>query len=308
MTPVAYPARLRVGTRGSALALAQTNLLIGALQDLVPDLQADVIVIRTQGDADHQTPLAAFDGQGVFVREIERALRLGTIDCAVHSYKDMPSVQPDGLVISAFPQRADPRDALVARDGLTVASLPSGARIGTGSPRRRALLEVARPDLAISPLRGNVDTRLRQVAEGALDAVVLAAAGLARLERSDAITELLDPSVFVPAVGQGILAVDTRSDASEIIALVGLLDDPATRACALAERCVAITINAGCQAPFGAYAHLHGSRLTLNAVLLVGSALVREQAEGDASAARAIGDRVGAALLTRRRDVEGAPE
>jgi hydroxymethylbilane synthase len=297
----------RVGTRGSALARRQTELVIASLLALDPDLTFQIEIIRTLGDESPQTDLSQFEGQGVFVRGIETGLLDGTIDLAVHSFKDMPSQQPEGLVIGAFPTREDARDALVAHDRLRLAELPDGARIGTGSPRRRALLRDARRDLDVQPLRGNVDTRLRRVADGDLDGVIVAAAGLARLGRSTEIAELLDPSTFTPAIGQGILAVEARSGDQRVLDLLARVDDAQARACALAERAVAEVIGAGCQVPIGAFARVEGNRLQLDAFLARDDGtLVRAHDEGPIADARAIGARAGAALTEKQRGADPA--
>jgi hydroxymethylbilane synthase len=298
---------LRVGTRGSALARRQTELVIASLQALDPDLTFQIEIIRTLGDESPQTDLSQFEGQGVFVRGIETSLLNGSIDLAVHSFKDMPSQQPEGLVIGAFPAREDARDALVTRDGMRLAELPEGACIGTGSPRRRALLRDARPDLDVRPLRGNVDTRLHRVADGDLNGIVVAVAGLARLGRSAEIAELLDPSTFTPAIGQGILAVEARSGDQRVLARLAKLDDAQTRACALAERAVAEVIGAGCQVPIGAYARVADDRLQIDAFLAHDDGTVlRARDEGPVAEARAIGARAGSALQRQQRALSSA--
>ncbi len=299
---------LRVGTRGSALALRQAELVIDALRQLEPELSFEVEIIRTLGDEAPQTDLAQFEGQGIFVRAIETALLDQRIDIAVHSFKDMPSRQPDGLAIGAFPERDDPRDALVTANRVPLHALAPGAAIGTGSPRRRALVLSERPDLHVRPIRGNVDTRLRRVADGDVDGVVLAAAGLTRLGRAGEIAELLDPRTFTPAVGQGILAVQARADHARVMSLLAGLDHQDTRACAAAERAVADEVGAGCQYPFGAYARVAGDRLEIDAFLALvdDGAVIRAHAEGPAADAVTIGANAGAQLVLQR-DARGAP-
>jgi hydroxymethylbilane synthase len=299
MSAAQPPGPLRIGTRGSALALRQTQIVVDALQRIAPSVECSVEVIRTQGDENTAIELSQFESQGVFVRRIEAALLANEIDLAVHSFKDMPSISPEWLAIAAFLPREDPRDGLVARDGLTLAALPAGARVGTGSPRRQALLRAGRPDLDIQPLRGNVDTRLRRVVEGAYDAVVLAAAGLARLGREGELTERLDPTVFVPAVGQGIIAVQARRSDATTLELLQQIDDPETRTCAAAEREVAIAISAGCQTPFGAYARVENGQLRLSSFLATGerSHIVRAAQVGDPLRAADLGASVGAQLV-----------
>lgn len=281
--------------------MRQTQLVIAALRRCAPSIRCQVVVIRTHGDELGGHGIAPTDGQGLFVRRIEEALLAGTIDAAVHSFKDLPSLTPPGLRLAALPPREDPRDALVSRHGLRLSQLPPRARVGTSSPRRRALLRALRPDLEIVPLRGNVDTRLRR-ASTEFDAIVVAAAGLRRLERSDEATELLDPSVFVPAVGQGILAIEVRDDDERTVALTAPLDDPTTRACASAERAAARAVGASCDLPFGAYARTRGPVLTVDAFVARADTepLLRVQAEGPLEDAERIGAEVGAQLRASR--------
>ena len=292
--------RIRVGTRGSALARRQTELVIGWLRGRHPDVEFVVEIIRTAGDVDQDRALSQFDSQGVFVHAIEQALRDGRIDVAVHSSKDMPSELPPGLEL-IFPPREDPRDALVSREGVKLTDLPTGARIGTGSPRRRALLLYLRPDLEVVPIRGNVDTRVHHAHEGDLDGVVVAAAGMRRLGRQDQIAELLPPDLFIPAVGQGILAVELRSDDRATRELCSVLDDAPTRAAAEAERQVAITVGAGCQTAIGAYAEVRDGELSLSAFLALNDEhLIWAALSGPAPRAQEIGRGVGRQLVEKR--------
>ena len=233
------------------------------------------------------------------MRQIESALLEERIDLAVHSFKDMPSTSTAGLHVGAFLPRADPSDVLVSGSHRRLAELRAGPTIGTGSPRRAALLRTMRPDAEIVALRGNVDTRLRRVATGEVDAVVLALAGLQRLGREGEVSEILDPMDFTPAVGQGILAVQIRSEDRRLADLLGPLDDAATRVCASAERAVALTIRASCHTPLGAYARLSNGQMELAAVLAPGDSatLLRACDRGDPADATAIGERTGLALL-----------
>jgi hydroxymethylbilane synthase len=291
---------VRVGTRGSALALRQTELVIEGLRPHAPDVEFEVRVIRTAGDADQHRDASQFEGQGIFVHTIEQALRNGEIDIAVHSAKDMPSALAPGLAL-VFPVREDPRDALVSRDGRSLAELPPGARVGTGSPRRRSLLLHHRPDLEVVPIRGNVDTRMRRAQSGDLAGVVVAAAGLRRLGRELEITELLAPSQFVPAVSQGILAIETRSDDSDSRKIVQPLDHGPTRSAAETERQVALTVGAGCQTAIGAFAEVQPNGITVSAFLgLEDGELIWAQANGPVSDARQIGQRAGEQLMAGR--------
>ncbi|GGJ91772.1 porphobilinogen deaminase [Pilimelia anulata] len=249
---------LRLGTRGSALALAQAEQVADALRART-GRAVELIEIGTTGDrSDRPVPEL---GVGVFVSALREALLAKEIDFAVHSYKDLPSAPADGLIVAAVPQRQDPRDALIARDGLPLSALPPGARVGTGAVRRVAQLHALGLQLDVRPIRGNVDTRLRRVAEGELDAVVLARAGLARLGRADEITESLDPMLMLPAPAQGALAVECRStavtdDDADLPALLRGIDDLDSRLCVAAERALLATLEAGCSTPIAALAVL----------------------------------------------------
>lgn len=251
---------LRIGTRGSALAQAQTGLVIRALAAV--GVRATTVIVETAGDV--RSPDTAW-GEGAFVVAIEEALLAGSVDVAVHSAKDVPTDVDQRLTIAAFLTRADPRDALVVRAGLgpSVGDLPPGARIGTDSPRRTGFLLAHRPDLDVRPLHGNVDTRLRRLDEGQADALILACAGLDRLGLADRIAERLDPRMLPPAAGQGAVAVQVRSDDQETIDLVGAIDDAETRLVVETERAFLTASGGGCRAPIGAYAELSGDDLDL---------------------------------------------
>lgn len=249
---------LRIGTRGSALALAQAGTIADALG-------GELIVITSEGDTSTAS-LASLGGTGVFAKALRDALLAGEIDAVVHSYKDLPTAKASGLSVAAVPRRADPRDALCARDRLTFDTLPEGARVGTGSPRRRAQVASLRPDLELVDIRGNVDTRLGRVGdenpERRLDAVILAAAGLDRVGRSDAVTQFLDIDTWPTAPAQGALAIETRRDEES---LVSRLDDRTTRLTTSAERGVLAELEAGCAAPIGAHAFVEDGMLFLTA-------------------------------------------
>ncbi|WP_432487003.1 hydroxymethylbilane synthase [Kineococcus sp. SYSU DK018] len=288
---------LRLGTRRSALATTQSGWVADALRERGADVE--LVEITTHGDVD-RAPLAVIGGTGVFVSALREALLAGEVDLAVHSLKDLPTAAADGLALVAVPQREDPRDVLVAAGGRGLAQLPAGARVGTGSPRRRALLLDARPDLDVVAVRGNVDTRLRMVSSGELDAVVLAAAGLARLGRLAEATELLGAGAFVPAPGQGALAVECRADDAEVLAAAGALDSPADRLAVLAERQLLSSLEAGCSAPVGAHARFEAGALHLSVAVQGPDGLVRRVVTGAAAgadAARALGARTAADLL-----------
>ena len=242
---------IRIGTRGSALALAQTGTIAAQLE--AAGTRVEIVTVVTPGDRS-SAPIAEI-GVGVFTSALRDALADGTVDVAVHSYKDLPTAPDRRLSLAAVPPRQDPRDALVARDSLTLGELPPGSRVGTGSPRRAAQIQALGLGLRIVPIRGNVDTRVRKVHDGELDAVVLARAGLARLGRLDVITEVLDPIQVLPAPAQGALAVECRVDDVDAEHLLqSIVDDAATRAAVAAERALLAALEAGCQAPVGALA------------------------------------------------------
>ncbi|MDI1460143.1 hydroxymethylbilane synthase [Catellatospora sp. KI3] len=243
---------LRLGTRGSALALAQSQMVADALTKT--GMAVELVEIVTPGDRS-SAPVQQL-GVGVFVSALRDALGAKEIDFAVHSYKDLPTAPADGLAIAAVPERADPRDALIARDGLTLAELPTGAVIGTGALRRIAQIAALGLPVTTVPIRGNVDTRLRKVADGELDAVVLARAGLARLGRAGEVTEILDPMLMLPAPAQGALAVECRSADTALVEALSALDHRATRAAVIAERALLATLEAGCSAPVAALAEV----------------------------------------------------
>jgi len=292
--------RLRVGTRGSALALAQS----GAIADQLSAAgggTAELIRIRTQGDV-NLGPLASIGGTGVFVIEVRSRLLAGEVDVVVHSLKDLPTAAAPGVALAAVPVREDPADALCARDGLTLDTLPRGSTVGTGSPRRKAQLLRLRPDLEVRAVRGNVDTRLAMVSTGGLDAVVLAAAGLSRLGRSDAVTHRLGPEMMLPAPAQGALAVERRSadfNSSWYATALTDLDDSSTRAAVTAERSLLAALEAGCTAPVGAFAEIDGGQMTLTgAVISVdGVREIRGRRTGSVADANRLGIDLAAQLI-----------
>ena len=293
---------LRLGTRRSPLAMAQSRLVADAITART-GLTVELVQVTTEGDSSTEA-LTEIGGTGVFVNALREALLAGTVDLAVHSLKDLPTAQPDRILLAAVPLREDPRDALVARDGLTLGELPSGSRVGTGSPRRAAQLRALGLGLEVVPVRGNVDTRIALVTGGELDAVVLARAGLARLGRLEAATEVIDPIQMLPAPGQGALAVECRSaDPSDLHDLLGVLDDASTRLAVIAERTLLATLEAGCSAPVGAYGepaegeHVPELYLRAAVVALDGSASVRLSASGPLAEAARIGRDLAAVLL-----------
>ncbi len=296
-------ATLRLGTRASQLATTQSQAVADAIT-AASGVRVELVHISTEGDRS-SAAIAQLGGTGVFVTAIRQALLEGTVDVAVHSYKDLPTLPEPGLTIAAVPPREDPRDALVARDGRTLGELPAGARVGTGAPRRVAQLRALGLGLEVVPIRGNVDTRMARVVPGDLDAVVLARAGLSRLGRLGAITETLDPLQVLPAPAQGALAVECRSDDERTRQVLAALDDAGTRACVVAERTTLAALEAGCSAPVAAYAELaeaeDGLELFLRASVtaLDGSDGVRNSITGPPSEAERLGRELAAELLDR---------
>jgi hydroxymethylbilane synthase len=300
-------ATLRLGTRGSALAVTQSRAVAEAIT-AATGAPVELVRIATDGDRSGAA-IAELGGTGVFVTAIRRALLDGGVDLAVHSYKDLPTAPEPGLALAAVPPREDPRDVLVARDGLTLGELPPGATVGTGAPRRMAQLRALGLGLSVVPIRGNVDTRLGRVTSGDLDAVVLARAGLARLGRLDVVTETLDPLQVLPAPAQGALAVECRADDGATRELLAVLDDAVTRACVLAERSTLAALEAGCTAPVAAYALSAegaaegdaGPELYLRASVtaLDGSDAVRGSLTGSLGEAARLGRDLAADLLDR---------
>jgi hydroxymethylbilane synthase len=311
MNDLAVPV-LRLGTRRSALALAQSRGVADRIEKAAADagrpVRVELVELVTRGDTS-SAPLASFGGVGVFVNRLRQALLDGEVDLAVHSLKDLPTGPEPGLVVAALPPREDPRDVLVARDRLTLGELPAGSRIGTGSPRRAAQLRALGLGLEVVDLRGNVDTRLVTVAEGHLDGVVLARAGLVRLGREGEATEVLDPLLMLPAPGQGALAVECRDAASgapldlAVLAAVAPLDDAATRAAVTAERRVLAALEAGCAAPLGALAEVvegdEGPELSVRAVVAAvdGSVSLRRSLTGPVDDPEGVGTALAAVLV-----------
>jgi len=254
---------VRVGTRGSALALAQTALAIAALTAVAPDATYEATIIRTEGDRDKTTPLTVLGGQGVFTVALQEALLRGAVDMAVHSAKDLPPATPDGLVLAALPERADPRDVFISRHGAGLAALPPGARVGTSSCRRAVQARAINPQIEIIELRGNLDTRLRKATEPAYDGIIVAAAGLDRMGWQERITEYLSVERFVPSPGQGAIGIECRADDVALRAVLARIDDRPTRVAVTAERALLVAAGAGCTMPLAGYAELHDDLLRL---------------------------------------------
>ncbi|WP_229054736.1 hydroxymethylbilane synthase [Aeromicrobium sp. Leaf350] len=305
------PRALRLGTRASELARTQSGHVAARLTELT-GREVELVTISTEGDRS-SAPLDQIGGTGVFVAALREALVADQVDFAVHSLKDLPTADDPRLVLAAVPPREDVRDALVARDDLTLGELPVGSTIGTGSPRRAAQINALGLGVEIVPIRGNVDTRLGKVRTGEVDAVVLARAGLVRLGRADEATEVLDPIQVLPAPGQGALAVECRADAPDLIALLAVLDDVDTRAAVTAERTLLATLEAGCSAPVGALAEVawgdDGDELWLRAVVTdpSGSPSIRLSAIGVPTDAAALGHRLATEMLAEGADQIMAP-
>jgi hydroxymethylbilane synthase len=298
---------LRLGTRRSALATTQSMIVADLIRSRL-GRDVELVEITTEGDTS-AAPLAQLGGTGVFVSALRDALLDGRVDLAVHSLKDLPTAPGDGIALAAVPDREDPRDVVVARDGLTLGELPAGSTIGTGSPRRVAQLQALGLGLEVLDIRGNVDTRIGKVRSGEYDAVVLARAGLARLGRLDEATEVLDPLQLLPAPGQGALAVECRADDTDLVAALAALEDPRSRAAVDAERAVLATLEGGCSAPIGALAEVvegdDGDELWVRAVALSrdGRLTVRMSASGGPADAVGVGTR-----LAREMLADGAAE
>ena len=294
--------RLRIGTRGSPLALAQTEEVTNRLARTHPELSTETVVVRTHGDEGYQRDLGtSLDGKRAFTKRLEDALLANEIDVAVHSLKDVPTDAVEGIALAAVPARADPRDVIVARDGVSTQNPSRGTRIGTSSLRRRAQLLAHWPGLDVIELHGNVGTRLRRLDDRGLDAVVLAAAGLDRLRIRGRSVEPLDPGIVTPAPGQGALAVECRSRDAETRALLADIEDPVSRRAVETERAVSARIGGSCNVPFGALATLDGDVMELRAVVasVDGSRVIRGSAQGPANRSSALVESVSRSLLDR---------
>jgi hydroxymethylbilane synthase len=294
-------APVRIGTRGSPLALWQANHVADALRRADPGRAVELVHIQTAGDVVRDVPLAQLGGDGAFTKEIQRALRAGRVDVAVHSLKDLPTFAVDNLVLAAVPPRGPAGDALVSRRHRSFAELPAGAAVATSSLRRRAQALHRRPDLRLVDIRGNVETRLRKLAEQDLDALILAQAGLVRLGLGGHITEILNPSWMLPAVGQGALGLECRADDAGTLALLRPLDDPPTRQAVLAERALLRGLGGGCQVPVGAATVVQDVELTLRGVVIRpdGGRRVEGRVAGPLAAAAELGGQLAELLLAQ---------
>ncbi len=291
--------KLRIGTRGSMLALWQAEWVKSQLLAAHAGLTVELVTIKTMGDKILDVPLAKVGGKGLFVKEIEEALLEGRTDLAVHSVKDMPALLPAGLHLAAMPPREDPRDALISRNGNGLNQLPNEARVGTSSLRRAAQLLHLRPDLHIEPLRGNVDTRLRKLETERFDAIVLAAAGLKRMGLSHVISEYLAPEQILPAVGQGALGIETRIEDDFTNPVVASLAHQPTMTEVSAERAFLRRLEGGCQVPIGAHAIMAGDEVVLTGMVadLVGRRLIRKEMRGEPQYVEVMGERLAEAVL-----------
>lgn len=292
-------AKLTIGTRQSLLALWQSNHIAALLREKYPECEVVLKKIVTKGDRILDVPLAQIGGKGLFTKEIETELADGTIDLAVHSLKDMPTVLPEGLCLTAITERANVGDAFVSNKYASFEELPLGAVIGTSSLRRKAQLLAARPDLQIMDLRGNVDTRLRKLDEGLYDAIILAAAGLERLGHGDRITALIPPNVCLPAVGQGALAIEARTADNKVRSMLEFLNDLPTKQSTDAERAFLGLLEGGCQVPIGVHADVAGEQIKIEAIIaaLDGSTVLRDTITGKAEDAVALGQQLGKKML-----------
>jgi hydroxymethylbilane synthase len=293
-------AHLRIGSRGSQLALWQAHHIRDLLQ--ARGHQVELEIIKTTGDKILDVALAKVGTKGMFTKEIEEALAAGRVDLAVHSLKDLPTELAPGFEIAAITARENPRDVFCSRDYASIATLPHAARVGTSSLRRQAQLKALRPDLQIHPLRGNVDTRLRKLAEGEYDAIILAAAGLNRLGKTELVKQVIPADIMCPAAGQGALGIEIRTGDAETRQHLAFLDDPAARASTTCERALLNKLGGGCQVPIGAFAEVRDGRVSLSAIVAHpdGSKVLRETRDGNDPTA--LGESVGETLLRRGGD------
>jgi len=295
---------IRIGTRGSKLALWQANWVKSVLEKKFPSTPVALIIIKTQGDKILDVPLAKVGGKGLFVKEIEEALLAGRIDIAVHSMKDMPADIPRELCIGAVPERESPGDVFISRSGMEFKKLPAGSVIGTSSLRRSAQLLHARPDIVIQPMRGNLDTRLKKLESENFDALVLAAAGVKRLDLAHRITEYLDPAIMLPAIGQGALCIEIRKGDPTVGPMVASLDHAATRTVVAGERALLNRLEGGCQVPIAGHGRIAENRITLTGLVaeVDGTRVIRGEKSGPLDSVEAVGIELADTLLARGAD------
>lgn len=292
---------IKIGTRGSRLALWQANWVKDTIKSAFPDVRVDIIKIKTTGDKIVDRPLAMVGGKGLFVKEIEKALLEEDIDLAVHSMKDMPGDLPQGLCIGAIPLREDPRDVLVSRENQTIMELPSGAKVGTSSLRRASQISFTRSDLVISSIRGNLGTRLDKLDRGEFDAIVLAAAGIIRLGMKERISQYLEPDTMLPAVGQGALCIETRQNDANMAPVLDMLDHRETRIPVLAERAFLRKLEGSCHIPVACFGIIENQEIILTGLVASedGTQMVKETSRGPVASAEAIGTSLANTLLDR---------
>ena len=293
------PEKFILATRKSLLALTQSKWVKSEIEQRWPEVEIELLKVVTRGDKILDVPLAKVGGKGLFVKEIEDALLRKDADLAVHSLKDCPTELPEGLEVSIFPRREDPRDAFISRDGRKLSELPHGAKVGTSSLRRLSQLRKIRPDLVIESLRGNLDTRLRKLDEGMYNAIILAAAGLNRLGLSNRITEHLDPETMLPAIGQGSLGIEFRSDDSRMREILSSIHDEKTSVCVRAERAFLLRLEGGCQVPIGAYAVLSDNEIVMEGLVAdeEGNELIRRKLKGTADSPETLGTELADEIL-----------
>ena len=291
--------KIKIGSRGSPLALWQANWIKDQLESRNPDIPVEIVIIKTSGDKIQDVPLAKIGGKGLFVKELEEALLRKDVDFAVHSMKDMPIKFPFSLCIASVTKRENPFDALISRNNIKLNDLPKGAKIGTGSLRRASQLLHYRPDLNLIPLRGNVETRIKKLETEGLDAIILATAGLIRLGWGDKISEIISPEILLPAMGQGAVGIEARKHDVDNQILLADMDDENTHLALDAERAVVTQLEGGCNVPIGAFATIEGNEMTLRGLVasLDGKTLYKKELKGDKVNAVALGNEMGNALL-----------
>jgi hydroxymethylbilane synthase len=296
---------IRVGTRGSALALWQAEWVKAELEKKYPGMTVSLTKIKTTGDKILDVPLAQVGGKGLFVKEIEEAMLAQEIDIAVHSMKDVPTMFPDGLHLACITKREDARDALLSRNHVKFKDLPKGASVGTSSLRRQAQLMNVRPDFKIQQLRGNVDTRLRKLKEGQFDAIILAAAGVKRLGLAGNVTEYIDAAISLPAIGQGALGIECRVDDRELNDMIAFFNHTDTRTCVTGERALLRRLEGGCQVPIACYGRIEGGKLHLTGLVgsVDGKRIIKDTIEGEPEKAEKLGVTLAEKLLSQGADV-----
>jgi len=297
--------QIRIGTRGSALALWQAEWVKSEIEKRYPGMTVTLTKIKTTGDKILDVPLAKVGGKGLFVKEIEEAMLANEIDIAVHSMKDVPTFFPDGLHLACITKREDPRDALLSRNKVKFKDLPKGANVGTSSLRRQAQLMNVRPDFVIHQLRGNVDTRLRKLKEGQYDAIILAAAGVKRLGLAENVTEYIEPGVSLPAIGQGALGIECRVDDRELNDLIAFFNHADSRTCVTGERALLRRLEGGCQVPIACYGQMVDGKLQLTGLVgsVDGKRIIKDSIEGAPDKAEKLGVTLAEKLLTQGADV-----